>query len=137
MVLAGTKIIPLYMPEADIKKVEDLCQNRDKVLKVLPFILKKVGVVVTGSEVYKGLIQDKFTDTIRSKVEALGAQVIHSVVVPDDEKTIADAILDMKKRGAELIFACGGFSVDPDDVTVEGVEQSGAGHRLRRSRHAG
>ena len=32
----------------------------------------------------------------------------------------------MKSRGAEMIFACGGFSVDPDDVTVEGVEQSGA-----------
>ena len=32
----------------------------------------------------------------------------------------------MKARGAEMIFACGGFSVDPDDVTVEGVQQSGA-----------
>jgi len=125
-VLAGTKIIPLYMPDADLKKVEDLCRKKDKVLKVLPFKLKKVGVVVTGSEVYKGLIQDKFTDTIRCKVEALGAHVIHSVVVPDDEKMIADAILDTKKSGAEMIFACGGFSVDPDDVTVEGVEQSGA-----------
>jgi hypothetical protein len=126
MVLAGTKIIPLYMPEAGLRKVEDLCRKKGKVLKVLPFKLKKVGVVVTGSEVYKGLIQDKFTDTIRHKVEALGAQVVHSVVMPDDEKMIAGAILDMKKRGAELIFACGGFSVDPDDVTVEGVEQSGA-----------
>ena len=126
MVLAGTKIIPLYIPEADLRKVEDLCRKKGKVIKVLPFILKKVGVVVTGSEVYKGLIQDKFTDTITRKVEALGAHVVHSVVVPDDEKMIADAILDMKAHGAEMIFACGGFSVDPDDVTVEGVEQSGA-----------
>ena len=66
-------------------------------------------MVVTGSEVYKGLIQDKFTDTLRRKVEALGAQVIHSVVVPDDEKMIADAILDMKKRGAELILPAAAF----------------------------
>jgi len=126
MILAGTKITPLYMPEADLRRVEVLCEKKGKVLTVLPFILKKVGVVVTGSEVYKGLIQDKFTDTIRAKVEALGAHVIHSVIVPDDEKMIADAVLDMKARGAEMIIACGGFSVDPDDVTVEGVEQSGA-----------
>ncbi|MGA3093798.1 MAG: molybdopterin-binding protein [Dehalococcoidales bacterium] len=126
MVLAGTKIIPLYMPEDDLKKVEDLCRKKGKVLRVLPFKLKKVGVVVTGSEIYKGLIQDKFTDTIKSKVEALGAQVVHSVIVPDDEKMIANAIRDMKTHGCEMIFACGGFSVDPDDVTVEGVEQSGA-----------
>jgi molybdopterin biosynthesis enzyme len=126
MVLAGTKIIPLYIPDAELKKVEDLCRKNDKVIKVSPFILKKVGVVVTGSEVYKGLIQDKFTDTIKNKVEALGAHIVHSVIVPDNEKMIGEAVLDMKARGCEMIFACGGFSVDPDDVTVEGVEQSGA-----------
>ena len=126
MLLAGTKIIPLYMPEADLQKVEGICRDKGKVLKVLPFIYKKVGIVVTGSEVYKGLIQDKFTETIRAKVEALGAEVIHTTIVPDNEKMIAAAVLDMKARGVEMIFACGGFSVDPDDVTVEGVEQSGA-----------
>jgi hypothetical protein len=111
MIMAGTKIIPLYMPEAELALVEDLCRKHDKVINVLPFKLKKVGVVVTGSEVYKGLIQDKFTDTIKHKVEALGAHVEHSVVVPDDETMIAGAVMDMKS---------------PDDVTVEGVEQSGA-----------
>jgi hypothetical protein len=126
MVLAGTKIIPLYMPDAELRKVEDLCRKKGRVVKILPFVLKKVGVVVTGSEVYKGLVQDKFTDVIRRKVEALGAHVVHNVVMPDDENMIAEAMLDMKKRGAEMIFACGGFSVDPDDVTVEGVARSGA-----------
>ncbi len=126
MVLAGTKIIPLYIPDVELRKVEDLCRKKGKVIRVSPFILKKVGVVVTGSEVYKGLIQDKFTDTIKNKVEALGAHIIHSVIVPDNEKMIGEAVLDMKARGCEMIFACGGFSVDPDDVTVEGVEQSGA-----------
>jgi len=126
MLLAATKIIPLYIPENDLKHVESLCHKKGKVLRVLPFILKEVGVVVTGSEVYKGLVQDKFTETLAKKVEAYGAQVMYSVIVPDDEKMIADAILDMKAHGCELIFACGGFSVDPDDVTAEGVERSGA-----------
>jgi molybdopterin biosynthesis enzyme len=32
----------------------------------------------------------------------------------------------MGTKGSEVIVVCGGLSVDPDDVTVEGVENSGA-----------
>ncbi len=125
-VVAGTKIIPLYIEDVKLGQIEELCRHRGKVLKVLPFILKRVGVVVTGSEVYKGRIQDKFGDTIRGKVEGLGGQIEHIAIVDDNEEMISGAILDMKSRGCQIIIACGGFSVDPDDVTVEGVELSGA-----------
>jgi molybdopterin biosynthesis enzyme len=125
-VTAGTKIIPLYIADAKLNQVEKLCATRGKVVRVLPFIRRNVGVVVTGSEVYKGRIQDKFGDTIRGKVEALGGYIENIAIVDDNESMIADAVLDMKFRGCQVIIACGGFSVDPDDVTVEGVEQSGA-----------
>jgi len=126
MVVGGTKIIPLYIADATLRQVEELCHRRSELLRVLPFKLHKVGVVVTGSEVYKGRIKDKFVDVIEAKVKALGAHVHHQTVVTDDEDMIAQAILNMKNVGCEIIFACGGLSVDPDDVTVEGVKRSGA-----------
>ena len=126
MVIAGTKIIPLYIPEASLNRLEELCQRKGKVLKVIPFKAKKVGVVITGNEVFKGRIKDKFGETIRGKVEPLGAIINHQTIVPDDEGFIARAVLEMRDRGSEVIFACGGLSVDPDDVTVEGVAKSGA-----------
>ncbi len=126
MVVAGTKIIPLYINDAVLRQVEALCQARGRVVRVLPFVHRKVGVVVTGSEVYKGRIQDRFGPTMQAKLQALGVEMAHLSVVDDDEDMIAGAVLEMQRRGCEVIVACGGFSVDPDDVTVEGVAQSGA-----------
>ncbi len=125
MTIAGTKIIPLYIPEANLNTVEELCR-KGRVLRVIPFRVRKVGVVITGSEVFKGRIKDKFGQTIRRKVESLGSVINYQTIVPDDEDLIARAVLEMRDNGSEIIFACGGLSVDPDDVTVEGVSRSGA-----------
>jgi len=126
MILAGTKIVPLFTTDAKLGEVEKLCQLEGKVLEVKPIQKKKVGVVITGNEIFKGIIQDKFGDVIRKKCEALGSVINHQIIVPDDADTIAQAILGAKAKGSEVIVVCGGLSVDPDDVTVEGVRESGA-----------
>ncbi len=125
-VIAGTKIVPLYIPEASIEKIEQLCEKKGKVFRLIPLEKKKVGVVITGNEVYKGRIKDKFGAYIKRKAEALGSVVHYQVIVPDDEDLIAKAVLEMKDKGCDAIIACSGLSVDPDDVTIEGVERSGA-----------
>jgi len=124
--IAATKIIPLYIAVASIEKIEELCQNKGKVFEVIPLKEKKVGVVVTGNEVYKGRIKDKFGAYIKRKTEALGSVIHHQVIVPDDEDLIGKAVLEMKDKGCDVIIACSGLSIDPDDVTVEGITKSGA-----------
>lgn len=125
-IVAGTKIIPLYITETKLNMLQELCRRRGKVLEIIPFKAKKIGVVITGNEVFKGRIKDKFGDTIKGKVEALGSVINRQIIVPDDENLIAQAIAEMGTKGCEVIFVCGGLSVDPDDVTVEGVKKSGA-----------
>ncbi len=125
-IVAGTKIIPLYIAEDRLKKIEELCRNKGKVFHIIPFKEKKVGIVITGNEIYKGRIKDKFGDYLKNKVEPLGSVINHQTIVPDDEDIIASAILEMRDKGSEVIFVCSGLSVDPDDVTVEGVKKSGA-----------
>jgi molybdenum cofactor synthesis domain-containing protein len=125
-VVAGTKINPLYIPEAKLNMVEELCQKKGKVLKLIPFKAKKVGIIVTGNEVFEGRVKDKFSETIQKKVEALGSVVNHMTIVPDNEELIGQAINNMRAKGSEVIVVAGGLSVDPDDVTVEGVAKSGA-----------
>jgi molybdenum cofactor synthesis domain-containing protein len=124
--VAGTKINPLYIPEAKLNMVEELCQKKGKVLKLIPFKAKKVGIIVTGNEVFEGRVKDKFSETIQKKVEALGSVVNHMTIVPDNEELIGQAINNMRAKGSEVIVVAGGLSVDPDDVTVEGVAKSGA-----------
>ena len=125
-IVAGTKIVPLYIAAASIEKIEKLCKNKGKVFKVIPLNKKKIGVVITGNEIVKGRIKDKFGAYIERKAEALGSVVHRQVIVPDDEDIIGKAVLEMKEEGCDVIIACSGLSVDPDDVTVEGVAKSGA-----------
>ncbi len=125
MRLAATRIIPLFTAESKVKEVEDLCQERDKVIQVKPFTKTKVGLVITGNEVYNGLIQDKFSEVIARKAKSFGASINHKVFAPDDTDMISRAMLEARDKGSEVIIVCGGMSVDPDDVTPEGVRQAG------------
>jgi len=52
--------------------------------------------------------------------------VSFKTIIPDDIGLVAQAIIEMASKGCEIIIACGGMSVDPDDVTVEGIETAGA-----------
>ena len=126
MIIAGTRIIPLFTKKSKIKKVKELCIKDGKLLEILPFKEKKVGVIITGNEVYKGRIEDRFGDIIKNKVEALGSKIIKKIITPDKTKIISDSVLELESLGADLIIVCGGLSVDPDDVTCEGVKKSGA-----------
>lgn len=126
MTIAATRIIPLFTGEAKVSEVEQICQTEGEVIKVTPLGRKKVGVVITGSEVFKGRIDDKFGGVIKRKIEALGSVINSQSIVPDDANLIAQAIAEMRTKGSEVLVICGGLSVDPDDVTVEGVRKSGA-----------
>lgn len=125
-IVAGTRIIPLTIQEGKIKKIEDICRKGGPVLEILPFRPKKVGILVTGSEIYEGRIKDRSAGIVRKKVEALGSKVMKEAVVTDDVLQIAGEIRRMKTEGCQIIVATGGLSVDPDDVTLAGIRKSGA-----------
>ena len=95
-------------------------------MKVTPWKLKTAGVITTGSEVYKGLIKDKFTPVVEKKLEVFGIQMIKHVLCSDDMEMITQAIADMKKSGVDLIICTGGMSVDPDDKTPLAIKNTGA-----------
>ena len=87
---------------------------------------KKVGIITTGSEVFKGRIEDKFTPILQSKLAVYGCEVIFHKVCDDDPVGITAAILEAKAAGCELIFTTGGMSVDPDDRTPLAIKNTGA-----------
>jgi molybdopterin biosynthesis enzyme len=82
--------------------------------------------VVTGSEIYEGIVDDGFDDHVAQKAVDYGCEYLRKIIVPDDDRRIADAIIDLKNAGCEMIVTTGGLSVDPDDVTVSGVRRTGA-----------
>lgn len=126
MQVAGARIIPLFTTEFRLQEIEGLTKAQGKVLQLFHIPARKIGIVIIGSEVFKGRIEDKFGDIVQKKVEALGSSVTRRIIVPDEVDVIAKAISDLRDEGAEVIVACGGMSVDPDDVTREGIVRTGA-----------
>ena len=123
--VAATRIIPLTIAAMRIERLERHAAA-GPVLKVLPFRSFKVGAVVTGSEIFNGLVPDGFDTHVGEKIRAFGSTVIRKILAPDDARRIADAIRELVSLDCDLIVTTGGLSVDPDDVTRRGVLKAGA-----------
>jgi molybdopterin biosynthesis enzyme len=121
--VASAKIIPLTLPESTLRKTERACIQ--KIIGVRELPRRKVGLIVTGSEVYYGRIQDRFEGIVREKVTRLGSGITDTVFLPDDRDLIAQNIVKLAEDN-DLVFLTGGMSVDPDDVTPAAVRKSGA-----------
>lgn len=124
--IGGCRVIPLTIPRSKLEAAADLLANRPPLLTVKPFRSLKAAVIVTGSEVYHGRIEDKFGPVVTRKLEAFDIDVFYRVIVPDQTEVIRQAVLDAKKAGASMIVVTGGMSVDPDDKTPGAIRQTGA-----------
>jgi molybdenum cofactor synthesis domain-containing protein len=124
--LSGARIVPLVTARANVEEAVAIAQANFPVFSVLPYQPLRCGVIITGSEVFYGRIQDAFEPVMRAKLPKFGAELLGFTKCPDDLDAILAAIADFRARGAELILLTGGMSVDPDDVTPTAIRRTGA-----------
>ena len=124
-VVAGTRTIPILVKEKLVHKAEAICKFKP-IATILPITPRRVHLIVTGSEVSSGRIKDGFEPVVRKKLKAFGSDLETVQLTPDDPNQIATHIKDSHKNDADLILISGGMSVDPDDLTPEGIRLSGA-----------
>ncbi len=124
--LAGTRAIPLIIGRSLVGRAVEICREAESILHILPVRKARVGVVITGNEVYYGRIKDKFRPVIEKKIDEIGSTIEDVCYTPDDREKIADRLRDLLVNGADLIVTTGGMSVDPDDVTRLAVADAGA-----------
>ena len=124
--VAATRAIPLVMKRAPIERAAAIAQQNGATLSVKAMRQAKVGLVITGNEVYHGLIEDRFAPILSEKMNALGCEIGGLEFVPDDTGLISEAIRSHLERGCDLLMLSGGMSVDPDDVTRKGIRLAGA-----------
>ncbi len=124
MRVAGTRAVPLYLRRNHLESALRVLED-GPVVSVRPLKSARVGVLVTGNEVHKGLIKDRFAPIITGKAAALGSRVVKTVIAPDDAGAIRDSVLELAAAGCGLIVTTAGLSVDPDDVTRKGLLEAG------------
>lgn len=123
--LASMRIVPLVTREEQIVEAERLCAQRP-LLRLLPYKPLRVGIVITGSEVYSGRIKDKFEPVLRAKLGKYPGEILGVTVCDDELDMIVDAARAFLDAGAQFLIFTGGMSVDPDDLTPTAIRRLGA-----------
>ncbi|MBL0716339.1 MAG: molybdopterin-binding protein [Desulfosarcina sp.] len=124
--VAGTRAIPLVMKRAPVERAAAIAGQDGGVIRVKKLRRAKAGLVITGNEVYHGLIDDKFAPKLSAKITDLESEVGGIAFAPDKEEKIVAAIKHHLDNGCDLLLLSGGMSVDPDDVTRMAIQRAGA-----------
>jgi len=123
--LVGTRVIPLVINEEKLKKAQDIADGRP-LLQLLPYKKNKIGVVITGNEVYNKRIVDTFTPVIMGKLQNYGLTINAHRVSDDVPQHITAKIGELLDEEMDIIICTGGMSVDPDDRTPAAIKATGA-----------
>ncbi|PLX68356.1 MAG: molybdopterin-binding protein [Denitrovibrio sp.] len=126
--VAAFRIIPLVCEKEVMDRVKEILHV--PLLSVKPYLLKTAAILVTGSEVYEGIIKDGFGPMLRAKMESYGIDVVDYRIVPDDLDIVRDAVKELAGK-SDLVITTGGTSVDPDDITAQAMYDAGVRYEMK------
>lgn len=98
MRLASMRIVPLVTREEQLVRAEELCAGQ-KMIQLLPYQPRKVGIIITGSEIYHGRIQDKFEAIARKKLAQYPGTVVGAKICDDNLEMLAGAAKELLNQG--------------------------------------
>jgi nicotinamide-nucleotide amidase len=81
----------------------------------------RAGIVVTGTEVLTGRVQDTNGPWIADRLLELGVELAHITICGDRPADIEAQLRFMAEQGVDLIVTSGGLGPTADDMTVEVV----------------
>jgi competence/damage-inducible protein CinA-like protein len=81
----------------------------------------RAGIVVTGTEVLTGRVQDANGPWIADRLLELGIELAHITICGDRSADIEAQLRFMAEQGVDLIVTSGGLGPTADDMTVEVV----------------
>ena len=81
----------------------------------------RAGIVVTGTEVLTGRVQDRNGPWIADRLLELGVELAHITICGDRPGDIEAQLRFMADQGVDLIVTSGGLGPTADDMTVEVV----------------
>jgi nicotinamide-nucleotide amidase len=83
----------------------------------------RAGIVVTGTEVLTGRVQDRNGPWIADRLLELGVELAHITICGDRQADIAAQLRFLADEGVDLIVTSGGLGPTADDMTVATVAE--------------
>jgi nicotinamide-nucleotide amidase len=81
----------------------------------------RAGIVVTGTEVLTGRVQDRNGPWIADRLLELGVELAHITICGDRSQDIEAQLRFLAAEGVDLIVTSGGLGPTADDMTIETV----------------
>ncbi|MEA2367067.1 MAG: nicotinamide-nucleotide amidase [Thermoleophilaceae bacterium] len=81
----------------------------------------RAGIVVTGTEVLTGRVQDRNGPWLSDRLLELGVELAHITICGDRPGDIEAQLRFLEEQGVDLIITTGGLGPTADDMTVEMV----------------
>jgi molybdenum cofactor synthesis domain-containing protein len=126
--VAAFRIIPLTCDRSIVDRVK--AQLAVPLIQIKPYRFKKAGIIVTGNEVCEGLVEDGFTPRLSRILEKFGVEVVSASILPDVRDEISAAVKHVSTL-SDIVLVTGGTSVDPDDVTVQALQDAGVTYAVK------
>lgn len=127
MKLAGLRIVPLTTEKNQIEQAEIICaQSPIPLFTIKPYQKLKVGIIITGSEIFNGRIKDRFEPLILKKLSYFEADILDIVICDDIPDMLQSITSTFIRKNVDLLIFTGGMSVDPDDITPTVIRATGA-----------
>jgi nicotinamide-nucleotide amidase len=82
-------------------------------------VSSRAGIVVTGTEVLTGRIQDRNGPWLADRLLELGVELAHVTICGDRREDIEAQLRFLAGEGVDLILTSGGLGPTADDLTVE------------------
>ena len=87
----------------------------------------RAGIVVTGTEVLTGRVQDRNGPWLADRLLELGIELAHITICGDRPEDMESQLRFLADQGVDLIITSGGLGPTADDLTAEVVAPSRAG----------
>ncbi|MFA6264693.1 MAG: molybdopterin-binding/glycosyltransferase family 2 protein [Pseudolabrys sp.] len=124
--IATVKIIPFAVAGQARDKAIAAANTAQSVIRVAPYVVRKVGVVSTELPGLSPKVIDKTLKITEARLAPAGATIVAERRVPHEQAALARAIDDVRKAGAELVIVFGASAIaDRRDVIPMGVEEAG------------
>ena len=83
----------------------------------------RAGIVVTGTEVLTGRVQDRNGPWLSDRLLELGIELAHITICGDRPADMRAQLAFMARQGVDLVITSGGLGPTADDLTIEVVAE--------------
>ncbi|MBK1668098.1 hypothetical protein CKO28_08615 [Rhodovibrio sodomensis] len=129
--IATVKVIPLGVAEATADAAAQAARTGGTpLIRVAPFRPRACGLLQTTLPGTRDKVLAKTTEAVTARVEGLHGHLAAELRARHDTRSVADALVALRRRGAELILILGASATtDRRDVIPAGI--AAAGGRVR------